>query len=89
MSSFSRLTMSSPHTSPLLPRSVESFERKLEDAQKALNIDPRDYVPVLYLDETSHFRELLAVVPTVILVGEHSIRYVLEFTLLQHVYSKL
>ena len=35
-------------------RSVESFERKLEETQKALNIDPRDYVPVMYIDETNH-----------------------------------
>jgi AFG3 family protein len=51
--------------------SVESFERKLEDAQKALNIDPRDYVPVLYMDETSHFRELVGIVPALIMMGEH------------------
>jgi AFG3 family protein len=40
-------------------RSVESFERKLEDAQKALNISPRDYIPVLYVDETEWSHELL------------------------------
>ncbi|MED6119029.1 hypothetical protein PIB30_008253 [Stylosanthes scabra] len=27
--------------------SIESFEEKLEEAQKALNIDPHDYIPVL------------------------------------------
>jgi hypothetical protein len=50
-------------------RSVESFERKLEEAQKALNIDPRDYVPVLYIDETDHARELLRILPAMALLG--------------------
>jgi AFG3 family protein len=48
---------------------VESFERKLEEAQKALNIDPRDYVPVLYIDETDHARELLRILPAMALLG--------------------
>jgi hypothetical protein len=41
---------------PLLQfgRSVETFERKLEEAQKNLNIAPRDYIPVMYVKE-SHF----------------------------------
>lgn len=53
----------------LTNRSVESFERKLEEAQKALNIDPRDYVPVLYIDETDHARELLRILPAMALLG--------------------
>ena len=48
---------------------MESFERKLEEAQKALNIDPRDYVPVLYIDETDHARELLRILPAMALLG--------------------
>lgn len=51
-------------------RSVESFERKLEETQKALNIDPRDYVPVMYIDETNHARELASLLPTILLIGK-------------------
>ena len=32
-------------------RSIESFERKLEDTQKSLNIPVRDFIPVLYHNE--------------------------------------
>ena len=45
-----------PH---LFIRSVESFERKLEDAQKSLNISSRDYIPVMYVEETDWTNELL------------------------------
>ena len=48
---------------------MESFERKLEEAQKALNIDPRDYVPVLYIDETDHAKELLRILPVMAFIG--------------------
>lgn len=33
--------------------SVESFERKLEAAQMSLGINPRDFIPVQYVQETS------------------------------------
>lgn len=33
--------------------SVESFERKLEDAQRQLGISPRDFIPVQYTSETN------------------------------------
>lgn len=36
---------------------VESFERKLEDAQKQLGISSRDYIPVIYIDETDWIEE--------------------------------
>ena len=56
-------------------RSVESFERKLEETQKALNIDPRDYVPVMYIDETNHAKELVSLLPVMILIGESNLSY--------------
>ncbi len=49
--------------------SVESFERKLEEAQKALNISPRDYIPVVYVNETSITQEIVRFLPTLALVG--------------------
>ena len=52
--------------------SVESFERKLEEAQKALNIAPRDYVPVLYVDETGFMNEPAKLIPVIALIGRNS-----------------
>ncbi|KAG5188027.1 cell division protease ftsH [Tribonema minus] len=49
--------------------SVESFERKLEAAQQALGISPRDFVPVMYVQETSWAVELMRLVPTLLLMG--------------------
>ena len=50
---------------------MESFERKLEDAQRALNIAPRDFVPVMYVDETSYVHELVRLIPTMMVVGTY------------------
>jgi AFG3 family protein len=49
--------------------SVESFERKLEAAQAALGIAPRDYIPVQYLSETSMAEVLMRLAPTALIVG--------------------
>jgi len=49
--------------------SVESFERKLEDAQREIGMSPRDYVPVQYSSETSWGAEVLKIVPTLMLIG--------------------
>lgn len=49
--------------------SVDSFEAKLAEAQKALGIDPKDFIPVQYLSETNWASELLKVLPTFILLG--------------------
>lgn len=49
--------------------SVESFERNLENAQTALNIDQGDLVPVTYLSETSLMKEALKFAPTLLIVG--------------------
>lgn len=48
---------------------VESFERKLEDAQRALGIAPRDFIPVVYVQETSWAQEIFRFLPTVLLIG--------------------
>lgn len=37
---------------------VETFERKLEEAQKNLGISPKDFIPVVYVNETSWSQEL-------------------------------
>lgn len=49
--------------------SVESFEEKLEDAQKALGIDPHDFVPVIYTYEMSWLQELSRYWATLLLLG--------------------
>ena len=49
--------------------SIESFERKLEDAQDTLGVDPHDYVPVTYVSEMSWQQELLRLAPTILLIA--------------------
>lgn len=49
--------------------SVESFEEKLEEAQEALGIDTRDYVPVTYASEMNWFQEIMKFGPTLLLLG--------------------
>ncbi|KAK3165936.1 hypothetical protein QOZ80_1AG0039530 [Eleusine coracana subsp. coracana] len=49
--------------------SVDSFEEKLEEAQKALGRDPHDYVPVTYTSEVNWFKALMSYAPTALLVG--------------------
>ena len=51
--------------------SVESFERKLEEAQRALNIAPRDFVPVMYVTEASWGQEIMRFAPTLVLIGAY------------------
>jgi AFG3 family protein len=51
--------------------SVESFEKKLENAQKSLNIAPKDYVPVMYVNETNWINEASRFLPTVLLIGAY------------------
>eukprot|EP00897_Mesotaenium_endlicherianum_P009103 jgi/Mesen1/8220/ME000442S07491 len=51
--------------------SLESFERKLEDAQDALGVDPRDYIPVTYVSEMSWQSELLRLAPTLLVIGAY------------------
>jgi ATP-dependent Zn protease len=49
--------------------SIDSFERKLEDAQDTLGVDPRDYIPVTYVSEMSWQQELLRLAPTILLIA--------------------
>lgn len=49
--------------------SIDSFERKLEDAQDSLNADPHDYIPVTYVSEMSWQQELLRLAPTILLIA--------------------
>ncbi|KAJ8601083.1 hypothetical protein CTAYLR_008204 [Chrysophaeum taylorii] len=49
--------------------SVEIFERKLEAAQRALGIEPRDFVPVQYVSETNWGAEAAKFLPTLLIVG--------------------
>lgn len=37
---------------------VDSFERKLEEAQRALGVAPRDFIPVIYVSETNWMSEI-------------------------------
>jgi AFG3 family protein len=49
--------------------SIESFERKLEDAQDTLGVDPHDYIPVTYVSEMSWQQELLRLAPTLLIIA--------------------
>eukprot|EP01041_Mallomonas_annulata_P000104 gene104-146_t len=51
--------------------SVESFERKLEEAQLHLGIERRDFVPVLYVSETNWIQEASRFAPTLLLIGAY------------------
>jgi AFG3 family protein len=48
---------------------VETFERKLEEAQRALGIASKDYIPVVYVNETSWTQEAMRFLPTLLLIG--------------------
>jgi len=49
--------------------SVDSFEKKLEEAQKAVGIDPFHEIPVQYTNETTTRSEVLSVLPSLVLMG--------------------
>ncbi len=49
--------------------SVDSFERKLEAAQTAIGIAPKDFLPVQYVTETSWTEVIYRFLPTIIIVG--------------------
>ncbi|KAH6555711.1 hypothetical protein KP509_1Z234000 [Ceratopteris richardii] len=49
--------------------SVDSFERKLEEAQEALGIDPHSYLPVVFVNDHGWQQELLRMIPTLLLIG--------------------
>ncbi|GFZ10980.1 FTSH protease 3 [Actinidia rufa] len=45
------------------------LREKLEEAQGALGIDPRNYVPVIYASEMNWYQELMRLAPTALLLG--------------------
>ena len=51
--------------------SVDSFERKLEDAQHLAGSDPNEYVPVTYVSENQFLTEGMRLVPTLLLIGAY------------------
>ena len=48
---------------------MDSFEKKLEEAQRAVGIDPMHEIPVQYTAESSVSSEILGVVPSLLLMG--------------------
>lgn len=48
---------------------MDSFERKLEEAQESLGVDSHHFVPVTYTSELSWAQEGLRLLPTLILVA--------------------
>ena len=49
--------------------SLDSFERKLEEAQELNGQDPKEYVPVTYVNEFFWQTELMRLLPTLLLIG--------------------
>lgn len=49
--------------------SVEAFERRLDDAQRELDIPANERIPVAYKDEVSTTQTLLQFAPTLLIVG--------------------
>eukprot|EP00873_Tetraselmis_striata_P027826 jgi/Tetstr1/448090/TSEL_035389.t1 len=49
--------------------SIESFERKLEDAQAAMGWASDEFIPVTYVNELSWTSELLRLAPTLLLIA--------------------
>jgi AFG3 family protein len=49
--------------------SVDSFEKKLEEAQKAVGVDPLDEIAVQYTNESTTKSEVLGVLPSLFLMG--------------------
>jgi len=49
--------------------SIDSFERKLEQAQYDLGLEQKDFIAVVYTNETSWASELLKFAPTLLIIG--------------------
>jgi len=49
--------------------SLDTFERKLEEAQELAGTDVEDYVPVTYVNEIFWQSELMRLAPTLLLIG--------------------
>ena len=49
--------------------SIDSFERKLEQAQREMGIASRHYIPVQYVNHTNWLTEMMKLAPTVLIIG--------------------
>mmetsp|Transcript_32918 Transcript_32918/g.45914 ORF Transcript_32918/g.45914 Transcript_32918/m.45914 type:complete len:880 (-) Transcript_32918:222-2861(-) len=49
--------------------SIEAFERRMEEIQRDMGIEPRDFVPIQYVAETNIGSELLRTLPSLIMIG--------------------
>lgn len=49
--------------------SIDSFERKLDEAQRNLGVAPRDFIPVVYTTESSWWNEALKLLPYAFIAG--------------------
>ena len=49
--------------------SVDSFERKLDEAQEDLGWGPDTFIPVTYISEMNLFNEVLKLLPTILIIG--------------------
>jgi AFG3 family protein len=49
--------------------SLDSFERKMEEAQELLGIDPHEYVPVTYANDFNLTTEAIRMAPTLLLLA--------------------
>ena len=49
--------------------SVDAFEKKLEEAQKAVGVDPLNEIPVQYANESTTRSEIMSVLPSLVLMG--------------------
>jgi AFG3 family protein len=52
--------------------SVETFERNLEQAQEDMGIQPRNFIPVIYSEETALSRVLVEWLPTALFVAAYA-----------------
>eukprot|EP01036_Dinobryon_divergens_P028615 gene28615-37591_t len=48
---------------------VENFEQKLEEAQKEVGIQPRDFIPVMYVTDYNWKGELFKMLPSLLMIG--------------------
>ena len=51
---------------------MDSFERQLEDAQVDLDIEPHNFLPVRYVNETDYMSVVGRILPTLLIIGASS-----------------
>ena len=49
--------------------SVDSFERKLDEAQEDLGFAAESFIPVTYVSEMNFFNEAMKLLPTILIIG--------------------